>query len=239
MLYNLNDLFCQYVSETRTFTTILSNYAEYIKGFDHIAFRALSNNETLKESSNLILQPTKFAFDKYNAKAEWYKTDNKFKRIFMSHYNGFSTDNNLTFEEKQLVANIMNNKKPLTYNDYIIIHNKNQYLAWTLVHQNKINHVALEVYNIKELTEQLINDGFKMNKVNDQIYNIGLNGKLVQTSIVADKITHKFADGEYQIPASFVEFVQRIDDIDGFDNDNANNIVLSTRLTSVNLPNCK
>lgn len=229
MNYDLNSLFEQYVTDTRTFTTILSNYSEYIKGFDHIAFRALSKNTILDDSSELILQPTTFSFDKYNADARWYKTDNKFKRIFMSNYRDTNSDSNLTAEEKKMVNDIIKNSKEITYNDYRTIHDKNQYLAWTLIHKNRINHVAFEVGDIKKLTEHLIKDGFTMNKVNGQIYNIGLNGKLIQTSIIADKITYKFADGEYQIPGSFVEFAQRMDDVDGFDNDNANNIVLSTK----------
>lgn len=230
LIYNFDNLFRQYIHGTDTFGKICSKYNNHIKNFDHIAFRAVSHENILRtaeEPINLVLQNTFFYFNKYNADAIWYKTNDKFNRIFMSYYKGVDDDINLTTEEKQLANNMIYSDK-ITYSDYMTIHNKNQYLAWTLIHGNRINHVALRVPNIKKLTEKLIEDGFKMNTTNGNIYNIGLNGKLIQASLVADKIIHTFADGEYSVPGSFVEFVERIDDVDGFDNDNANNIATST-----------
>jgi len=229
MKYNLKNLTKQYLLETPSYRAFLPKYRKYILNYDHIAFRSLSKDEILKESDNFKLQDTFFKFDKYNANAMWYKTNHKFKRIFMSYYKGTDTDSSLDKNEKDLVNEVLETKRNMFYEEYLKIHNKNQYLAWTLIHKDRINHIAIEVNDIENLTTRLINDGFEMNNVNGNVYSVGLNKKLIQTSIVADKIKYNFTDGVHLVPASFVEFVQRIDNIDGFDNFNANNVVLSTK----------
>jgi 4-hydroxyphenylpyruvate dioxygenase-like putative hemolysin len=46
---------------------------------------------------------------------------------------------------------------------------------------------------------------------------------------MADKIKYKFIDGEYEVPRSFVEFVERRNNREGFENNNASKIFNSTK----------
>ena len=219
---DITKLFDLYKNETKSFNTIITKYNRCIKGIDHVAFRSLGS---IQFDNKYILQPDTFKFNQYNANAEWLKVDNDFKRVFLSYYEGHLTDDN--FSDKNKIKNIMDKKK-LSYEDYYYVQSKNQYLAWTLLHKNKLNHVALEVFDIHEIVDQLINDGYTFNIVDNSMYSFGKKNKLIQASLMADKYPYKFSDGEKIIPYSFVEFIQRVDNVDGFDTNNANNIVTST-----------
>lgn len=228
---DLYDLFQKYIHENNNYYKITQKYKNLIVGIDHIAFRSLNKINRIEPDSHTLIQDDFFEFKKYNASARWFKTDNDIKRIFSSWYNGIDKDNNFNNEEKKLIDDLLNNKINLSYDDFLFIHDKNQYLAWQLVNKNKINHIAYEVTDIYDITNKLINDGHKMNEVNGSIYNIGLNGKLIQTSIISNKILYEFDNNIVkEVTGSFIEFVQRIDNIEGFDNENANNIAVSTSI---------
>ena len=222
----LDELIEEYKKENLLFNEIMIKYSKYIKGIDHIAFRSLSKDE-IKFSSDIICQNELFYFDNYNVEATWYKTNHECKRIFVSYYKGLETDKNFIEETNKILNINFNNKLDLETYEYI--KSKNQYLIWQITNKNKINHIALEVYDIKEFVELLKIDGYELNIANNSYYNIGKNGKLIQSSLLANKISFDFLEGENIIPGSFIEFAQRIDMIDGFDNSNANNIVLSTK----------
>lgn len=117
-----------------------------------------------------------------------------------------------------------------SYEKYLEINKKNQYLSWVLLHRDDINHIALGVRNIQELTEKLISDGFKMNYVNNSVYNISRDKNLIQTSTISSQKEYKFKNGSYLVPYTFVEFIQRYNQREGFDDDNANKIMKSTRI---------
>lgn len=210
----LESLFMKYLLETPNFSKILNDYNTHIKCIDHIAFRFLNKND-IRFSEQFTLQPDTFNFEKYGANAMWYKCDNKFNRVFVSYYT------------KHIDENLI---KHLTFEKYQEIVKENQYLAWIITNDHKINHVAIEVDDILNFTNQLILDGYHFNMMNGTPYSIGKNGKLIQTSLMAENIKFLFDGKEYMVPGSFVEFVQRIDNVEGFDNVNANNIVLSTNI---------
>jgi hypothetical protein len=208
-------------------------YKKDIKGFDHIAFRSLEEKHVIN-AQNLKRQDDIYEFPKYNSRAVWFKLYNSrlnFKRIFASYYLGVDNDRNLNKDDKKTVRFVLNNPSgKMSYELYQRIHNKNQYLAWTLVHGHKINHVAIAVSDIKRLVDQLKRDGYELNEVNNKMIHTGLDGKLLQASIKSDLVNYQFNDGVYMIPGSYVEFVQRIDNIDGFNNENASKIMDSTKV---------
>ena len=232
LVYNLPKLFKSYVSETPSFSKIVTNYKSHIKGFDHMAFRNLKKDDMIDETY-LQKQTDLFEFKKYNSRAVWFKfkkeLDPDFKRLFVSCYKGIEEDDKLSDMDREIVKDVFNNlDKKLDHNVYQLINSKNQYLGWTIIHRNRINHVALLVDDIKKFIDILVNDGFEFNEVNGEIIHTGLNGKLLQGSLMADPVKYEFSDGTYLVPGSFVEFVQRIDNIDGFNNDNAIKIMHST-----------
>lgn len=228
-LDNLNNLHKIYEKMTPSYKNILSKYKDYIIGYDHIAFRNLCKIDI--EHNYLDKQEDLYHFPHYNSQAEWFKFKRlyPYKRLFGSYYLNVENDNRLNKYDKRLVRYIINNpQSKISYDIYQKINKKNQYLGWTLIHENKINHIALSVNKIHNLVDKLEHDGYKLNKINGSVVHTGLNGKLLQASIMSDIIDYQFPDGIYKIPGSYVEFVERIDNVDGFNNENASKIMNST-----------
>lgn len=232
--YNICKLFQKYKQETPIYNRIHTDYIGHIKGIDHIAFRNLKKENIINEPF-LEKQNDLFSFKKYNAKAVWFKLNEghniypNFKRLFASYYDGIENDASLNSDVKNIVTEII--REPDTQIDshiYNMINQRNQYLAWTILHKNKINHVALQVHDIKKLVNDLLIDGYDFNQVNGEIIYKGLDDKLLQASLISSPVNYKFTDGTHQVPGAFVEFVQRIDDIEGFNNENATKIMNST-----------
>jgi len=215
---------------TPSYKEIISKYKKEIIGYDHIAFRNLSKLETI-DKDYIDKQVDVYHFPHYHSQAEWFKFNKiyPFKRLFGSYYMNVDNDKKLNKADKRLVRYIINNPQTrLSYDMYHKINYKNQYLGWTLMHHDKINHIALAVNDIHNLVNKLEQDGYTLNKVKGNVIHSGLDGKLLQASIMSDIVDYQFRDGMFKIPGSYVEFVQRIDNVDGFNNDNANNIMNST-----------
>lgn len=209
--------------------------------YDHFAIRSLNkkyySSDTFLNKFNLYnysKMNDKYLFPKYSTKAIWYKSlddkNNLFNipRIFAS-YHKLEHDQNLTNEIKEKISN----KKILTFDEYLDIYEKNQYVAWTYLFNDDINHIAIEVDNINETTENLIKQRIKFNS-DGGIYKVSDDKLLIQTSTMADMIEYKFADKVEYVPHAFVEFVQRLIDPttekkrDGFETQNADKIFAST-----------
>jgi 4-hydroxyphenylpyruvate dioxygenase-like putative hemolysin len=100
-------------------------------------------------------------------------------------------------------------------------------LAWTLIHGNAINHIALTHDNIEQLFNNIRKDP-KLNLATELQYSE--DKKLMQFSLEADKIKYEFRNGDVDfLPGYFIEFIQRIDDRDGFEVSNASKIFDSTK----------
>lgn len=176
---------------------------------DHAAFRYLKP-PIIHESYKI--QPEQYTFPMFNATARWYKDtkNSEIPRLFVSTYVG------------QTIPTIQ------SFSDYQRINSQNSYLAWTVLFEGHINHVALLVDDIELSTEKCIQAGIKMNE-DGGLYKVSNDKLLIQTATIAEPVKYTFLDGtsEY-IPYTFVELIQR--KREGFEQDNAKRIFTSTRL---------
>ena len=210
-------LFKKYIANTPSFSYVTTKYR--LDKIDHIAHRSLDMSYLRKYylDNGFTLKNDTYNFSRFNVTATWLKSaeptlraDKSIPyRVFLSQYRG---------KEVPIIN---------SYKDYRDLSEKNQYLAWTLLHGSDINHLALQVKNIEY---------FLFNLKKDPRCTIGADlqvskdGKLKQFSLQADKIEYKFPDGTYyRVPYTFVEFIERIDERDGFEGDNADKIFDSTK----------
>ena len=176
---------------------------------DHAAFRYLKSPVISQEYK---IQQDKYTFPTFNATARWYKHINtsEIPRLFVSTYMGRNVP---------LIS---------SYAEYQSINEQNSYLAWTILFEGHINHLALLVDDIELATEKCIQSGIKMNE-DGGLYKVSNDKLLIQTATIADHIQYTFADGKTEyIPYTFVELIQR--KRDGFEQDNAKRIFTSTKL---------
>ena len=103
---------------------------------------------------------------------------------------------------------------------------KNHYVAWTLLFPYEINHIGFEVDNIKDVYMNLKKNGFQMNG-DIQVSN---DQDLLQFSLKADKVNYSFLEGTRSVYGSFIEFVERKNNREGFYTRNASKIFESTKL---------
>jgi len=215
----------------KTVINICEKYSKSILGVDHIAFRSLYKgmnkfDTTIYEKKNEV-----YHFPEYNVKANEYYKYNKFTReyplrIFSSYYAGECHDGS--------ILNLLKNKnidfgEMYSYHDYLKIYNWNQYVAWTMLHKDTINHIAFQVDDLQKVTNSMMDDGFTFSKVNDQIINTSPDGNLLQSSHISIKTLYKFTDGHHNVPYTFLEFVERRNGREGFSESNANQIMHSTK----------
>ena len=215
----------------KTVINICEKYSKNILGVDHIAFRSLYKgmnkfDTTIYEKKNEV-----YHFPEYNVKANEYYKYNKLTReyplrIFSSYYAGECHDGS--------ILNLLKNKnfdfgEMYSYHDYLKIYNWNQYVAWTMLHKDTINHIAFQVDDLQKITNSMMDDGFTFSKVNDQIINTSPDGNLLQSSHISIKNLYKFTDGYHNVPYTFLEFVERRNGREGFSESNANQIMHSTK----------
>lgn len=219
---------------------------------DHIAHRTFKNDnltrEYLKNNKIFYLENDVYNFPNYNVQATWlnvngdkfnnsysnsiHQLNDKIKgtpRIFISTYKGVETDINLKNSKLDLDEinwHINNKHELLSYELYKNIFEKNQYLAWTLLFRNRINHIAIEVDDISDIYEKT-KKKLKINNPKSPIQ-ISEDGNLLQFSTKSGLYPCKFKEGYYEIPRNFVEFVERKNNREGFSEKNANIVFQST-----------
>tara|TARA_A100001011_G_C14189531_1_gene790652 strand:- start:141 stop:893 length:753 start_codon:yes stop_codon:yes gene_type:complete len=220
---------------------------------DHVAHRSFNSdlikNEYLKKYNGFYLEKDTFHFDNHNATAVWLNYNgNKFNsayinslhnfrkniigtpRVFLSTYNDIYNDPN--FFDTNIDLNLINwhiynpNQK-LSYDLYKQIRDKNQYLAWTLIFQNKLNHIGIEVDNIEDVLNK-VQKILPLNNPESPIQ-VSEDGDLLQFSTKSKLYPHKFTEGTFEVPRNFIEFVQRKNNRDGFSQKNANVVFNSTK----------
>jgi len=212
-----------YIKNTPSLSKIILNYGKkYLQNIDHLAIRTFE-----PEKMDKIFRQQKYKkmddlyfFPQHKACATWYKTNSEIPRIFMSSYLGAHYD---VFDVEKIQKY---RYEGLKYGDYLELQKKNQYLAWTLLFPNKVNHLAFTVENLHQFCDVLEKDNFLLNNRGNPIQ-ISKDGLLKQASIVADKVDYQFLDGLYKVPYGFVEFVERYRD--GFEQENAHKIFDSTK----------
>ncbi len=211
----LKHLVNQYLSRTPSFYKVKDIINSKGK-IDHAAFRFLRVESStrlitdVKINSPYIIQPEIYTFNKFNAVANWYKTEGEIPRLFVSRYR----------DDKNIPS-------ILTYKDYLSINKDNSYLSWTILFEGHINHLALEVDDIEWATEKCIKEGMKMN-YDGGLYKVSKDKLLIQTATVADPIKYTFENGKTEyVPYTFVELVQRRRE--GFEQENAKRIFTSTQ----------
>ena len=215
----------------KTVINICEKYSKSILGVDHIAFRSLYKGMNKFDSTIYEKKNEVYHFPEYNVKANEYYKYNKFTReyplrIFSSYYAGECHDGS--------ILNLLKNKnidfgEMYSYHDYLKIYNWNQYVAWTMLHKDTINHIAFQVDDLQKVTNSMMDDGFTFSKVNDQIINTSPDGNLLQSSHISIKTLYKFTDGHHNVPYTFLEFVERRNGREGFSESNANQIMHSTK----------
>lgn len=199
---------------------------------DHIAYRSFEKKKKVNylKSEGYKEQKDKYNFKRHNASAIWLKHDREIiPRIFISGYNSIYDDKNIlasNLDIEKIVYYINNEEAKISYKFYNEIYEKNQYLAWTLIFRDNImNHIAFNVKDIKCLYKKLKKD--EIIEISNNIQ-ISEDKKLLQFSTKSEKNLVKFPDGKYYIPTYFFEFVERLDNREGFSEKNADIIFDST-----------
>lgn len=183
------------------------------KQIDHVALRFIGQSNSIMNEiiKDYKIQPEVYNFYDYQASARWYKNnDSDIPRLFISKYYG---------DFNPCVKN---------YSFYEYIEKVNPYLAWTSLFAGHINHIALEVNDIESATEACVKHGIIMN-YEGGLYKISKDKNLIQTATKAIPIKYKFQNGDiHNVPYTFVELVQRLNNRDGFEQENARRIFTST-----------
>lgn len=206
------NLITKYVRRTPSYTHVLSKYFnnEVFK-IDHWAHRSIGSFPIISgyQKMGYTLMDDVYHFPRFKATATWMDHPHfNNQRIFVSQYVGDDIPQ-------------MNSPK-----DYEDIYNKNQYLAWTLVFGNDINHMALEVKDIAHWYDVIRSDP-KLDVSTD--IQVSKDGDLLQFGLKSDYSKERFPDGSSEwIPSYFVEFVERKNGREGFESQNADVIFDST-----------
>ena len=205
--------------------------------FDHVAHRSFGYTPILSYYAYLGFkqQPDLYHFPHMNVHAIWLKhpmgqppkadgaypmgqplkADGAYPsfRVFLSQY------------EEPVYQQIK------SYEDYERIQKQNDYVAWTLLHKDDINHIAIQVPNLDTMVDIIKRDGhLQLNNPTKPIEE-SADGNLRQASTVADKMVYTFPNGDTrEVPYAFVEFVERRNGREGFETKNAAQIFTSTHL---------
>jgi hypothetical protein len=209
---------------------LMKEYPYVMPKIDHMAFRFLSKLDW-EEFDKKIYDfsccgrldfPLK-KDDKYYKHAHWY-SHRLFSRIFTSYIN-------ILDEDKEMIENIYNSdmSKQEKYN---LLKKIDQYLAWTYVWGEDINHIAFELSDYPDDFETILEKMKKeLNLTMNKFGNDGTEIMISQDKLMKQASTKSdLVDG---IPKAYIEFVDRSYDKfgnkrDGFDTFNANNIFEST-----------
>ena len=219
---------------------------------DHLAHRTFKNDKICNNYTStdtlFRLQNDRYNFENHNAYGEWWDyTGNKFDneyinslylfdksvigtpKLFISTYSGLKTDKilkNSNLDLEKIQWHIDHPNGLMSYQLYKEILKKNQYLAWTLVHRHNLNHIGIEVENIKEVAKK-VSDFLPLNNPDEPIQ-VSEDKNLLQFSTKASIYPFRFEEGNYEIPYNFIEFIERKNNRKGFSEKNANIVLNST-----------
>lgn len=103
-----------------------------------------------------------------------------------------------------------------TWADYARLAEESEYAAWVIYNRYYLNHFTVTIHNlpagyntIADFNAFLERNGFKLNDAGGKI-KTSPDGKLLQSSTVAEMIDVTFAEGDtHRISGSYVEFAER------------------------------
>lgn len=103
-----------------------------------------------------------------------------------------------------------------TWADYQRLAEESEYAAWVIYNRYYLNHFTVSIHNLPEGYDSIASfnaflerNGFKLNDSGGKI-KVSPDGKLLQSSTVAEMIEATFAGGEkHMISGSYVEFAER------------------------------
>jgi hypothetical protein len=210
---------------------LMVTYPYIMPKIDHIAYRFLSKDDWLNFHDIMDdkfvccgrLDFPRKSTDRYFKHAHWYSHP-YFPRVFCSYIDVLESDKD--------EINIVNETNMTDEEKYDGLKKLDQYLAWTTIWKDDINHIAFDLSDypgdFEDIIKGMIDElGLKMNRFGKEgdIIMVSQDGLLRQCSTKSDMIKN--------IPKSYIEFVDRKKDKngvirDGFDTFSANNIFEST-----------
>uniref|UniRef100_A0A1J3EEF8 2-oxoadipate dioxygenase/decarboxylase n=1 Tax=Noccaea caerulescens TaxID=107243 RepID=A0A1J3EEF8_NOCCA len=104
-----------------------------------------------------------------------------------------------------------------TSTDFHHLAKESEFGAWTLVYGYTMNHLAFAVHRLKHrfsdikcVKEYFEEKGFELNQ-DGGVIKVSEDALLLQVSSISEKLAVEFADGVTEtVPASYIEFVQRL-----------------------------
>lgn len=213
---------------------LMEKYPYIMPSIDHTAYRNLSKHnlynfeydmDTKYECKGKLDFPLKEG-DRYHKHAQWYNHP-VYSRLFSSYIDISESD--LVMIDKIWMSELTLQQK---YNKLKEI---DQYMAWTMVWGDSINHIAIDLSNYHESFVNIIDNMIKDLDLSMNIFSNNLDRPYLMVS--QDKLLRQcstksdLVDG---IPKAYIEFVHRDKDPntniqrDGFDTFSANNIFEST-----------
>ena len=197
---------------------------------DHYAYRTFNKNNIIDKYPHYRLEPELYQFDN-NVTANWLSSINN-PCVFVSQYENILNDINIKKTNINLdkLHHYIKSRDVPEYNFYKQVNNHNQYLAWTLLFREEINHVGFLVNNIEETLDTIKTDfpEYQINNLDNPIQ-ISNDQNLLQFSIRSELINYKFKDKIEEVPFTFIEFVERKNGRRGFETNNAQKIFESTK----------
>ena len=229
--------FTKFMTSNYAYRHIINTYGRDIVGVHHVSFRSLKENTNLFDKNEYILQKETYEMPEYNAKIKTYKNNNSLSEyndntnilmalnldeynvhkmviptIYYSYYDGHEENR---CDKMNKMIDVLEEEGKFgeiySYNDYKYIYDRNKFLAWTMLFGKNMHHVALETDNIYHLSYKLLKDGYTFNKTSkcDTIFNVSLNKKVIQSSLIEMNTIYHFTDGSYKIPFTYIELIEK------------------------------
>ena len=215
-----------FLNHSSQFKNISKTIFNNVYKIDHFAYRTFDIYNIIKKYSNYTVEKDTYHF-KNNVSAKWLSNNNK-PTIFVSQYNGTKCDEKIQSTSLNLDKLNYYTKKENILRDYKFYRDVSlydQYLGWTLLFKNNINHIAFLVDDIYEMYDKIEKTNYIINKD----IQVSKDENLLQFSIMSETIPYKFNIKTVDVPYTFIEFVQRKNNRVGFETENAEKIFESTK----------
>ena len=145
---------------------------------DHYAYRTFNKNNIIDKYPHYRLEPDLYMFDN-NVSANWLSSKNN-PCIFVSQYENILKDDNIRKTNINLdkLNHYIKSKDIPDYEFYKQVNNHNQYLGWTLLFREQINHVGFLINDIDETLHKIRND-FPEYQINNPENPIQISKKII------------------------------------------------------------
>ncbi len=129
-----------------------------------------------------------------------------------------SVDHSRFSSEELLFSGALSN--PPSYEIFNRLREESEYAGWFYIFGFRANHFTVAINslgkydNIYDVNELLKKNGFQLNSAGGEVKGTP-EDLLQQSSTMADIVTVKFVEGEFEVPACYYEFAQRFPDSTG------------------------